>query len=213
MLVDAAKALKPRHVQLEFDDGARRWPVRFERTDRDETVGVLGGGAGGADASPGFTLAPGGTRTVGLRLAFNSDAVPGGVVASAAVVRRRDDDGDWVGASNDYAFDIARRVFGMSVASASGIRGKFRAFKAIAQMPRFSPLGLMNRNKGVFGLNLGHMWREGEKVRDWTQEIMRGVAEGWIRPHVDRAFPFDQIAEAHRHMEERKNTGKVVLVP
>ena len=104
-------------------------------------------------------------------------------------------------------------VFGMSVASASGIRGKFRAFKAIAQMPRFSPLGLMNRNKGVFGLNLGHMWREGEKVRDWTQEIMRGVAEGWIRPHVDRAFPFDQIAEAHGHMEERKNTGKVVLVP
>lgn len=104
-------------------------------------------------------------------------------------------------------------VFGMSVVSASGIRGKLRAFKAIAQMPRFSPLGLMNRNKGVFGLNLGHMWREGEKVRDWTQEIMRGVAEGWIRPHVDRAFPFDQVAEAHRHMEERKNTGKVVLVP
>jgi synaptic vesicle membrane protein VAT-1 len=104
-------------------------------------------------------------------------------------------------------------VFGMSVASASGIRGKLRALKAIAQMPRYNPLGLMNRNKGVFGLNLGHMWGEGEKVRGWTQEIMRGVAEGWIRPHVDRAFPFDQIADAHRHLEGRKNIGKVVLVP
>src|ERR1041385_9396747 len=104
-------------------------------------------------------------------------------------------------------------VFGMSVASASGIRGKLRALKALAQMPRFNPLALMNRNKGVFGLNLGHMWREGEKVRGWTQEIMRGVAEGWIQPYVDRAFPFDQIADAHRYMEERKNTGKVVLVP
>ena len=104
-------------------------------------------------------------------------------------------------------------VFGMSVASASGIRGKLRALKAIAQMPRFNPLGLMNRNKGVFGLNLGHMWGEGEKIRGWTQEIMRGVAEGWIRPHVDRAFPFDQIADAHRYLEERKNIGKVVLVP
>ena len=104
-------------------------------------------------------------------------------------------------------------VFGMSVASASGIRGKLRALKAVAQMPRFNPLGLMNRNKGVFGLNLGHMWGEGEKVAGWTQEIMRGVAEGWIRPHVDRAFPFDQIADAHRYMEERKNTGKVILVP
>jgi synaptic vesicle membrane protein VAT-1 len=104
-------------------------------------------------------------------------------------------------------------VFGMSVASASGVRGKLRALKAVAQMPRFNPLALMNRNKGVFGLNLGHMWGEGEKVRGWTQEIIRGVAEGWIQPHVDRAFPFDQIADAHRYMEARKNIGKVVLVP
>jgi len=104
-------------------------------------------------------------------------------------------------------------VFGMSTASASGIRGKIRALKAIAQTPRFNPLALMSRNKGVFGLNLGHMWREGEKVANWTREIMRGVEEGWISPHVDRAFPFDQIAEAHAYIEARKNIGKVVLVP
>jgi NADPH:quinone reductase-like Zn-dependent oxidoreductase len=104
-------------------------------------------------------------------------------------------------------------VFGMSVASASGITGKIRAMKAILAMPRFNPIGLMNRNKGVFGLNLGHMWGEGEKVAGWVSEIMRGVAEGWINPHVDRAFPFDQIADAHTYLESRKNIGKVVLVP
>jgi NADPH:quinone reductase-like Zn-dependent oxidoreductase len=104
-------------------------------------------------------------------------------------------------------------VFGMSVASASGITGKLRALKAVIQMPRFNPLGLMNRNKGVFGLNLGHMWHEGEKVAGWTLEIMRGVHEGWIRPHVDRAFRFDEIADAHRYIEGRRNIGKVVLVP
>src|SRR2546423_1354033 len=104
-------------------------------------------------------------------------------------------------------------VFGMSVASASGIRGKLRALKAVAQMPRFNPLRLMNSNKGVFGLNLGHMWGEGEKVRGWTQELMRGVAEGWVRPYVDRVFPFQQIADAHRYIEARKNIGKIVLVP
>jgi NADPH:quinone reductase-like Zn-dependent oxidoreductase len=104
-------------------------------------------------------------------------------------------------------------VFGMSTASASGIRGKLRALKAVLQTPKFHPLGLMSRNRGVFGLNLGHMWGEGEKVASWTQEIMRGVFEGWIQPHVDRAFPFDRIAEAHSYMEARKNIGKVVLVP
>jgi NADPH:quinone reductase-like Zn-dependent oxidoreductase len=80
-------------------------------------------------------------------------------------------------------------------------------------MPRFNPLKLINRNRGVFGLNLGHMWAEGEKVAGWTREIMRGVEEGWVRPHVDRAFPFAQIGDAHRYLEERKNIGKVVLVP
>lgn len=104
-------------------------------------------------------------------------------------------------------------IFGMSTASASGIRGKLRAMKALAQTPKFHPLALMNRNKGVFGLNLGHMWGEGEKVAAWTQEIVRGIHEGWIQPHVDRAFPFDQIADAHRYIEARKNIGKVVLTP
>ncbi len=104
-------------------------------------------------------------------------------------------------------------IFGMSTASASGIRGKVRAMKALAQTPRFHPLALMNRNKGVFGLNLGHMWGEGEKVAGWTQEIVRGIHEGWIQPHVDCAFPFDQIAEAHAYIEARKNIGKVVLTP
>ena len=65
----------------------------------------------------------------------------------------------------------------------------------------------------MFGLNLGHMWGEGEKVAAWSLEIVRGIEEGWIRPHVDRAFKFDQAADAHRYMEARKNIGKVVLVP
>ena len=104
-------------------------------------------------------------------------------------------------------------VFGISTASASGIRGKIRALKAIAQTPRFNPLALMNRNKGVFGLNLGHLWRERKKLEGWTREIMRGVEAGWIRPHVDRSFSFDQAAEAHRYIEARKNIGKVVLAP
>jgi NADPH:quinone reductase-like Zn-dependent oxidoreductase len=30
---------------------------------------------------------------------------------------------------------------------------------------------------------------------------------------VDRAFPFDQAGDAHRYLEERRNIGKVVLVP
>ncbi|HKP47649.1 MAG TPA: zinc-binding dehydrogenase, partial [Pyrinomonadaceae bacterium] len=55
-------------------------------------------------------------------------------------------------------------MFGVSTASANGLAGKFKLLKAAAQMPRFHPLGLLSRNRGVFGLNLGHMWHEPEKV-------------------------------------------------
>ena len=104
-------------------------------------------------------------------------------------------------------------VFGVSTASANGLKGKLKLVKAALQMPRFHPLGLLNKNRGVFGLNLGHMWHESEKVAEWVQAIMTGVSEGWIRPYVDKTFAFEQAGEAHSYLELRKNKGKVVLVP
>ncbi|MCM3873746.1 MAG: medium chain dehydrogenase/reductase family protein [Pyrinomonadaceae bacterium] len=104
-------------------------------------------------------------------------------------------------------------MFGVSIASANGLTGKFKLLKAAVQMPRFHPIGLLNKNRGVFGLNLGHLWHEPEKIVEWVQALMEGVQEGWIRPHVDRAFPFEQAGEAHTYIESRKNIGKVVLVP
>jgi NADPH:quinone reductase-like Zn-dependent oxidoreductase len=104
-------------------------------------------------------------------------------------------------------------MFGVSTASANGLKGKLKMVKAAAQMPRFHPLGLLGKNRGVFGLNLGHMWHEPEKVAEWVQEIMQGIKDGWIQPHVDKVFPFDQAGAAHAYMEARKNIGKVVLVP
>jgi len=104
-------------------------------------------------------------------------------------------------------------MFGVSSASANGLKGKLKLIKAALQMPRFHPLGLLNKNRGVFGLNLGHMWHEQDKVGEWVQAIMAGVSEGWIRPYVDKAFPFAQAGDAHSYLEARKNIGKVVLVP
>ena len=104
-------------------------------------------------------------------------------------------------------------MFGVSSASANGLKGKLKLIKAAVQMPRFHPLGLLSKNRGVFGLNLGHMWHEPEKVASWMEAILAGVGAGWIRPHVDKAFPFAQAGDAHSYMEARKNIGKVVLVP
>src|SRR5690242_18571757 len=104
-------------------------------------------------------------------------------------------------------------MFGVSTASANGFAGKLKMLKAAIQTPWFHPFALLNKNRGVFGLNLGHMWHEPQKIAVWMRDILRGVDEEWIQPHVDQVFSFDDAGKAHRHLEERKNIGKVILVP
>lgn len=104
-------------------------------------------------------------------------------------------------------------MFGISTASAVGLAGKLNLIKLALQTPFFHPFPLLNSNKGVFGFNLGHLWHEQEKVTSWMKTILDGVKAGWVKPYVDKAFPFDKIGAAHTHMESRKNIGKIVLVP
>jgi len=83
----------------------------------------------------------------------------------------------------------------------------------MVQTPWFHPIGLMAANKSVFGVDLGKMWNENEKVRIWMLKILQGVEEGWIRPHVDHTFSFEEAGKAHEYIENRKSIGKVVLIP
>lgn len=105
VLVDDKRALRPGQPQLDFYDGPRARSVTFESTDEQELVGVLDG-AGFA----GFTVPPGRTVSVRVRLALTSDTASDQVTANAAVVQRRGQDGDWVGQSNAYRFGIGEEA-------------------------------------------------------------------------------------------------------
>ena len=104
-------------------------------------------------------------------------------------------------------------MFGISAASDSSWQGKVKLLKTALQMPFFHPINLMNTNKAVFGVNMGHLWHENAKIRHWMTNILDGIEAGWVSPHVDKSFSFDKAAEAHQYIEDRKNKGKVVLVP
>ncbi|MYQ48710.1 hypothetical protein GTW40_27370, partial [Streptomyces sp. SID4985] len=101
VLTDERRVLKPVQPRMDFYDGSRAWPVRFVTTDEQELIGVLEG-----DGFGGFTVAPGKTVSVKVRLALAPDATPEQVTANAAVVQRKGDDGDWVGESNAYRFGV-----------------------------------------------------------------------------------------------------------
>lgn len=104
-------------------------------------------------------------------------------------------------------------MFGISAASHSGKLAPLKLLGTALGMPFFHPLSLMNQNRAVFGVNLGHLWHEPEKIRVWADRLVQGVADGWARPHVDKVFPFDRAGDAHAYIEARKNIGKVVLTP
>jgi hypothetical protein len=100
VLVDTKRVLTVTQPELEFFDGDRPHRVTFRRTDRAELVGVFD------DGFPGFSVEPGRTLTVKVRLAIGSGTGANDVVANAAIVQRHGNDGDWVGESNDYRFRI-----------------------------------------------------------------------------------------------------------
>ena len=106
-------------------------------------------------------------------------------------------------------------MFGMSAAAPGKQRRPLQALRAAAQLPwfRFTPLRLMNDNKGVFGVNLGHLWGESERVAGWMEAILAGWREGALRPVVAATLPFERAAEAHHLLQDRKNVGKVLLLP
>jgi NADPH:quinone reductase-like Zn-dependent oxidoreductase len=102
-------------------------------------------------------------------------------------------------------------MFGISTAADSRLTGKLKLLKTAVQMPFFHPVSLMNDNKAVFGVNMGNLWHEPTKIRHWMDNLLRGLEEGWVRPHVDKSFRFEGVAKAHAYLESRQNKGKVVL--
>ncbi|MBM6616000.1 NAD(P)H-quinone oxidoreductase [Desemzia sp. RIT804] len=50
-----------------------------------------------------------------------------------------------------------------------------------------------------------------ELTREFVEKVLPLFKAGKIHPIIDRVFPFEEVAEAHRYMEDNKNTGKIIL--
>jgi NADPH:quinone reductase-like Zn-dependent oxidoreductase len=106
-------------------------------------------------------------------------------------------------------------IFGASSAATSKGAGYLGMVSMLANMPwvQFNPVSLMNANKGVFGVNIGHMWGELHRMRPWIDQL-RGLWEtGVIKPKIARVFTFGEAPAAHHFIQDRKNIGKVLLKP
>jgi synaptic vesicle membrane protein VAT-1 len=102
-------------------------------------------------------------------------------------------------------------VFGISAAAPGERRSWWQAFRAWRSTPKFDPLSMINRNRGVFGLHMGHLWDERDKIAPLMEMLLSELRAGRLQPVVSKTFPLDRVADAHRFIQARSNIGKVVL--
>jgi NADPH:quinone reductase-like Zn-dependent oxidoreductase len=107
-----------------------------------------------------------------------------------------------------YGYAESESAGGRNLAAFAGtlVRAPFATF------PWWKSLAVMNENKGVFGLNMLSWWKR-EGLARVLEPLSADLEAGHYDPIVAKAFPFDQAADAHRFIAERKNIGKVVLTP
>lgn len=113
----------------------------------------------------------------------------------------------------DVAYDgVGKDTFDASL-SATAIRGSLVLFGgASGQVPPFD-IQRLNSAGGIFLSRPSLAWfvRTPEELAERSAMLFDGLENGWLDFRVGRSFPLAEAAEAHRALEGRTTTGKVVL--
>jgi synaptic vesicle membrane protein VAT-1 len=104
-------------------------------------------------------------------------------------------------------------IYGASKLVTGEKRNIAKALRGVVTMPRFNALKLIGDTKAVMGLNLLHWWDAEGSIEKFMRPLLELMEKGTIEPVVSQSFPFSRAADAHRFIQERRNIGKVVLVP
>lgn len=72
---------------------------------------------------------------------------------------------------------------------------------------------LVNNNQILQGFGLASYFEKPDLMQEAYQYLFSQAATGKLKVHIGQTFPLKDAAEAHRQMENRKTTGKIVLIP
>jgi synaptic vesicle membrane protein VAT-1 len=104
-------------------------------------------------------------------------------------------------------------AFGFATMASGRTRNLLHVVRSYFSVPKFSPLSMMAKNRAVAGVNVGHLWNEIPMLAAEMKDVLELYRAGKIAPVIDSTFTFDRVREAHERMHDRKNIGKIVLVP
>ena len=102
--------------------------------------------------------------------------------------------------------------YGFSKAAPGTKKNILKIIPEYLGMPKFNPMHLMSKNKGVFGFHLGLIQKRQDLVKKYGSLLLKWLDDGIISPKVDTIFPLGKAAEAHQYISDRNNFGKVLLM-
>lgn len=76
-----------------------------------------------------------------------------------------------------------------------------------------SPNILMKRSLTLSGGTLFSFITTTEELMRRANAVLEGIKQGWLKLQIDQAFPLEQAADAHRKLESRATSGKLLLKP
>jgi NADPH:quinone reductase len=112
----------------------------------------------------------------------------------------------------DLIFDSVGKSTFKGDLEAVAIRGHVVVFGSSSGPPDpISPNALMGRSFSLSGGSLQNFIRTREELLRRANQVIEGIREGWLKLRVT-VLPVEQVQEAHRLLESRQTTGKIVLM-
>ncbi len=135
--------------------------------------------------------------------------------SSSARTRRFRTRGSRSSVKADVVLDpVGGEVFSRSLATLNPLGAVVALGFAGGWWQPLDPAPLVGRNVGILGFYLGRLMRfRPDVVADAIAEIVALWESGAVKPLVGATYSLDDVADAHRLVEERRSVGKVVLVP
>jgi NADPH:quinone reductase-like Zn-dependent oxidoreductase len=104
-------------------------------------------------------------------------------------------------------------AFGASAVVSGQRRNLVVALRTVLRMPRFNLVKQMSESKTVIGLNMLTLWKDRGTLEPWIEPLRTMLDDGTIEPVIAGTFSFEEAGAAQTMITERRNVGKVVLVP
>ena len=104
-------------------------------------------------------------------------------------------------------------AFGASAVVSGQRRNLVTALRTVIRMPRFNMIKQMSESKAVIGLNMLTLWKDRGTLQPWIGPLQEMLDDGTVKPVVAGDFSFEDAGAAQTMITERRNVGKVVLVP